>query len=103
MNIESILECLVRIAMKSLYISDQMSLLGFTDNPYFSIFGNAADAIYNLIGEHADPFDDSVTYRTIHQFMFSEHDCVQILLEEFRKNHAHNLNGMCMVSLKPVV
>lgn len=59
------------------------------ETPFNEIYGDAADAIYYLIGEE-DPgkFDQSFTYDVLHTTSLTEDRAVALLMNEFKKNHA---------------
>jgi len=44
---------------------DALRELGYNDTPYFSIYGNISDALYCMLGEKTDTYDQSFTCRIL--------------------------------------
>lgn len=42
---------------------DALKDLGYTDTPYFQIYGNIADAVYAMLGETTETYEQSITYK----------------------------------------
>lgn len=85
--IENALERLVKLARLEFEKSRLYERAGMTDDTYFDTFGDLADIIYFIIGEKIDPFEDSVTYRALHDdAIYNEHR-VKMLMEEYQRNH----------------
>ena len=61
MEIRNMLSRIVKAAAIARSHSTSMSTLGYPDNPYEAIFGELADAVYLLLGEKTDTFDESIT------------------------------------------
>lgn len=57
------------------------------DTPYHEIYGDLADAIYYLIGEHIEPFSESVTHCVLSSDILLEERAVSILYYIFKQNH----------------
>ena len=51
---------------------DILRKIGYTDTPYFNIYGNIADALYILLGEKTDTFDKSLTYKIMESETLTE-------------------------------
>ena len=77
---------MIRAADKALEMDKALSNHGYKENPYADIFGDIADAIYYLVGEKKNCFEDSVTYWVLHGDLLTEEDKLEILLEVYRKN-----------------
>ena len=87
MNVQEVLKRLVEIAVKSLNAENALQAVGFDSTPYFDIYGSAADAIYYLIGEKTNTFDESVTYTVLHSDQYSNDQRVGILMYEYERNN----------------
>ena len=66
--------------MKAKKMNDAMEQLGFPDNPYWDILGCISDAIYSLIGEDTQTFDESRTYSVLNNPDLTDEERVRILL-----------------------
>lgn len=42
---------------------DALRSVGYIETPYFKIYGHIMDALYDLLGENTETFDESITYR----------------------------------------
>ena len=62
MNTQNTLLRMVRSARKALQMDRDMRSAGYSNNPFADILGDIADAIYYMIGEEAETFDESVTW-----------------------------------------
>jgi len=60
---KDILGKLVSAGITAKKTDDALRAVGYTDTPYFTIYGHITDALYALFGEHTDTFDESLTYR----------------------------------------
>lgn len=89
MEIESVLKHMVSIARKTNHISEQLQVIGLGDEPFFTLYGEAADAIYGLLGEETETFDESETCITLNDPMVSDADCVRILMKVYERSHSH--------------
>jgi hypothetical protein len=87
MNEVSILTRLVRIASKALNLSRAFDNAGYSHNPYFDIYGEIAETIYDLLGEETDEYTKSMTYRVLTSELFTDSQRVEILTNVFRQNH----------------
>ena len=96
-SIENVLAKLVRIARQALEIVNTLNTanIRYGRDQVFTVFddfyGNAADAIYALIGEHTETFEESVTYLVLNTPVLSEERRVQMLMEEYEKNHPEQI------------
>lgn len=86
MNIEESLKRMLSIAVRSAKANEVMERIGFSSSPFFEIYGEAADAIFFLIGDRADRFENSVTYRALHEESLSEEERLEILMNEYKRN-----------------
>lgn len=58
------------------------------DNKLFDIYGSILDAIYKLIGEHTETFEESVTFLTMTAPMLTHERRAEMLYSEYKKNHS---------------
>lgn len=61
-NIKSALLGMVNAATLAKKMDKGMVELGYSETPYATLYADISDAIYQMIGEHTDRFEDSVTY-----------------------------------------
>lgn len=64
-DVRKALHSMLRAASEAKKIDSMMVICGYSNTPYLSIYGDAADAIIALIGEQPETFEDSVTYSAI--------------------------------------
>ena len=86
MDVRKILKRLVNIAMLSLENDTILEKMHFTNTPYFELYGETAEAIYEIIGEHTMTFEESVTYEALNSG-YSKEMAVNMLMEAYEKNH----------------
>jgi len=53
---------LVRAARTAKKLDEELTNLGYAETPYAEIYSNIADAIYRLLNESTEKFEDSVTH-----------------------------------------
>ena len=85
----SLRDALLRMAKaerKAQEIAKSMDRAGFRENPMYDIAGEIADAIYYLVGEHTETFDESVTYLVLNTSTLMDERRVAMLLSEYIKN-----------------
>ena len=56
---------MLKVADHAKKLDSLMVVGGYSNTPYLTLYGDAADAIIALIGETPDVFEDSVTYKAI--------------------------------------
>ena len=86
MDIESVLNDMASAGMIAKKMDDVLHKAGYDDNPYFSIYGHITDAIYKLIGESTETFEESVTYLVMNS-MISDNRRLELLVKEYKKTH----------------
>jgi len=79
---------LVNLAMKSKKLSDQMNELGYPDNPYWDFYCEAAEALYDLVGESTDTFEESLAFLVLQSTTITEEQRINVLLYHYKKNKA---------------
>ena len=84
MRIKSALLKLTKAARDAHYMDSAMETAGYSSNPYADIYGNIADAVYELLGEHTDTFDESVTCATLLSFAITNEQCAEYLFSAFK-------------------
>jgi len=62
MNDKKVLAHLIRAGRDALNLENVLTQLGYKETPYFNLYGEIADAIYCILDEHTDSFEESVTY-----------------------------------------
>ena len=79
MNMKNVFADLVNAANMAQMMDSAMKSAGYDENPYFDIYGNIADAIYTLLGEHTNTFEESVTFKVLNSTHLSVDDAAEIL------------------------
>ena len=87
MNERKILTELIRPARMAYEVDRLMITHGVEYSAFFKICGDIADAIFHFIDEHADPFETSITYTAVFSDDLSEEQRIDMLINEYRKNH----------------
>lgn len=85
-NIRDALLRMYRAAKWALKYHMALQDAGAGDSPYWDIYGEIADAIYALIGEHELYFTHSLTYRVLHTADLDDAKAVDMLYSEYVKN-----------------
>lgn len=83
---EKTLARMLRAAEKARVMDESVVEHGYSSNPYGDIFGDIADAIYFLIGERKNRFEDSLTYILLHSNAITNKCKVKLLIAEYEKN-----------------
>lgn len=86
MDDRSVLTKMVEVAMDSLALAKMFQSAGYDNSPYFDIHGKVADAIYCMLGENTDTFDESVTGLVLASNKITNAQRVDILSHHYRKN-----------------
>lgn len=58
---------------------------GFDNNPYFEIYGCVAQAIYYLLGEDRDDFENSLADYSLSDNLHSREERVKFLMDAYNK------------------
>jgi len=58
---------LVKAARDSLHLESTLSNIGYSETPYFNLYGEIAEAIYDLLDEDTDTFEESATARILQE------------------------------------
>lgn len=85
-NIKDALLRMVRAARNAKRLQETYLKNGLDDNAAFQIYGDIADGIYYLIGEHTETFDDSATHRALTVPAFDDEHRVRLLMIEYKRN-----------------
>lgn len=83
---ETTLLRMLRAAERTRQMDEDLVKHGYSNSPYADIFGDIADAIYYLIGEQKNRFEDSMTYIMLHTDAITDECKVSLLMNEYRKN-----------------
>lgn len=63
-----------------------MDACGFADNPFWDNYAIVADGIYDLIGEHTETFEESVTHLALTAPFLTNERRTEMLYAEYKKN-----------------
>jgi hypothetical protein len=89
MRVKRALLHLVKAGRDSLHLEKTLTDLGYKDTPYFNLYGEISEAMYCILEEDTDSFENSETYNAIHDIYSSDEMCAERLAEIFRNNPAH--------------
>ena len=78
---------LVKAGLSTKKMQEAYLTVGLDDNRLFEIYGNILDAVYDLIGEHTNTFEESVTHLAMTAPILTDDRRAELLMIEYRKNH----------------
>ena len=82
-------------------IDNGLEKLGFHATPCFNIAGRIADAIYAILGEDTQSFDESITAVTLENTDLSPIECADVFVLEYHKrNGTDKISESVLASLK---
>ena len=79
MDAKKILMHLIKAGRDSLHLEETLRRIGYNDTPYFTIHGEICEAVYGLLEEETDTFEESVTHAAMHDFLMSDEQCAEHL------------------------
>ena len=85
MKIESVFLNLVDAGMMAKKMDKAMQDAGFDDNPYFEIYGCVAQAIYYLLDEKMDNYEDSLADYSLSDKLHGREERVSFLMDAYNK------------------
>ena len=88
MGLKEALVRMVKVARYELKSMEACAIAGYNDETHFCLFGDVADAIYYLIGEKTETFDESVTCHVLRDESLDDVLRVNMLMEAYEKNHS---------------
>ena len=83
MKIDSVFLNLVDAGLMAKKMDKAMQDAGFDNNPYFEIYGCVAQAIYHLLGEDGDDYENSLADYSLSDAFHNRTDRVQYLVEAY--------------------
>lgn len=78
---------MVKTAMFLKKMAEAYTTLGLDDNPHHEAYGDMCDAIYDIVGEHTEEFDKSVTWIAVNAPFLTEERRTELLMSEYEKHH----------------
>lgn len=98
MDIQRSLEHLVKAWREAQKLNKALTNLGYSNTPYFELAGHISDAIYSLLGENTDTFDESITCIILTNELLSDLECADVLYHEHQRRIANDyLSGRIAV------
>ena len=61
MDAKNVFLHLVKAGRDAFHIEETLKKIGYSDTPYFNLYGEIFEAVYNLLDEDTDSFDESIT------------------------------------------
>lgn len=89
MNAKNVLTHLVRAGRDALHLEETLKKLGYNETPYFNLYGEISSAIYALLNEDADTFDESMTYAAMNDIYTPDEVCAERLAEMYDADSGH--------------
>ena len=100
MDVKIILDHLVSAGRKAYKLDRKMHDIGYDHNPYFEIYGEIADAVYNILGERCI-FEESATAMAFANQHISDAQCADGLFTVYQhRNEPAELSGATMRTLQ---
>lgn len=87
-EIRDVLACLIRAGMQARELDKKLTDCGYGNTPYGVIYGEIAEAIYKLTGEHTEEFEHSVTHTALNAPLLCEERRTAILNHVYTQNHS---------------
>ena len=81
MNSKKVLLHLIRAGRDAIHLEQTLNNIGYKETPFFNIYGEIADAVYEMLGEKTDSFDESMTYAAMHDIYTSDEQCAERLAD----------------------
>lgn len=79
MDTTKILTHLIRAGRDALNMENQLRQLGYDSTPYYGLYGEIAEAVYCIMGEKTESFDESVTHAAMHDPCTTDKQCAEAL------------------------
>lgn len=86
MDMKKVITHLVKASRDAMHLDTTLSDIGYKDTPYFNIYGNICDALYAMLGENTDSFEQSETYSAVQDCFLPDELCAEQLLPIYYKN-----------------
>ena len=79
MDMKHILTHLIRAGRDALHLEKMLTGLGYDSTPYYNLHGEICDAVYKILGEDTETFEESVTYAAMNDCLTSDETCAEQL------------------------
>ena len=86
-NVKDALLRLVHAGLETKKMQEAYLTVGLDDNKLFDVYGSILDAIYNIVGEHTETFEESVTYISMTAPILTEERRWKMLVAEYAKRN----------------
>ena len=86
-DVRKALSGMLKVANEAKKLDSVMAICGYNSTPYFTLYGDAADAINVLIGDESEIFEDTAAYKAV----FSDEQWetrVDMLYNAYLTNHS---------------
>lgn len=79
MDAKKVLTHLVKAGRDALHLEKTLNSLGYKATPYYNLHGEIADAIYCMLDENTESFDQSKTYAAMNDIFTADEACAEEL------------------------
>jgi len=86
MNERKVLAHLVKAGRDALHLENVLTELGYKETPYYAMYGEITDAIYCLLNEETDTFDESATHKAMNDIYSTDTECADKLYDLYKRN-----------------
>ena len=87
MNSKRVLTHLIKAGRDALHLEKTLHNLGYQETHYFNLYGEISEAMYCLLDENADSFEESETYLAMHDIYSSDEMCAEKLATLIHESH----------------
>ena len=86
MKVKRALTHLVKAGRDALHLEKTLAQLGYKETPYFNLYGEISEAMYCILEEDTDSFEESATHNAMNDIYTPDEICAEQLEEIFRNN-----------------
>ena len=79
MNKEKVFVHLVKAGRDAYHLEQKLNGLGYRETPYFNLYGEISEAMYHMLGEKTDSFEESITHAAVHDMLTTDEECAEHL------------------------
>ena len=77
MDTKKVLTHLIKAGRDALHLESTLHDIGYDSTPYLSLYGEISEAIYCMIGEDTETFEESLTHHSMNDIFTSDETCAE--------------------------
>lgn len=86
MDMKKTITHLIKAGRDAMHLDSTLGNIGYDGTPYFNLYGDICEALYAMLGEDTDSFEQSETYAVMHDCLMPDEMCADQLLPLYFKN-----------------